>query len=70
MAKPIGRIMNLDDACKYWEQISKAEKVMGPLTEKERLLILDLFGKEITQEELTELIEQKRTIIIRKKEDK
>lgn len=65
----IGRIMNLEDACKFWTQIQKAEKVMGPLSEKERLLILNTFGSEMTEEELTDLLKEKRTLVIRKKEE-
>lgn len=64
----IGRIMTLDDAMEYYQRCMDAEKVIGKLTYDERLAILRTLGKNITVEELTDLIAGKRILHIKSKE--
>ena len=66
---PVGRIMTLDDAMVFWTRVRDAEAVMGPLSKDERLAILGTVGKEVTLEELTDLMQGKRTLIVKEKDN-
>lgn len=60
--------MTLGDAMAYWTKVAEAEKVMGPLTREEKLVILGTIGTEITAEELKDLVKGKKTLVIKQKE--
>ena len=62
---PVGRILSLDEASVFFERCMQAEKVMGPLSLEERRVILDNFGKELTLEDLTEMVKQKRALVLK-----
>lgn len=64
----VGRLMSLDDTIKYYERVIAAEKMMGPLTREEKMVILGAFGKDVTQEELVELLKEKRVLYIKPEE--
>ena len=66
----IGRAMNIDEAILFFERVAEAEKVMGPLSREERLVILSTLGKDITQEEFTEMIQGKKVLFFNPKEEK
>lgn len=62
----IGRIMTIGDAILFYERVLQAEKVMGKLTEAERLVILKDFGKEVSREEFEEMLKDKKILRIKK----
>ena len=62
---PVGRIMTLDEAIQFWERCIEAEKIMGKLGPDEKLAILKTIGKEVTLEELADLCNGKKTLVIK-----
>lgn len=66
----IGRIMTLDETIKYYEQVIEAEKKMGPLTHEEKAVILSNFGKNLTGEELADLLARKRVLVVKGNDEK
>lgn len=68
--RSIGRILTLADAEAFWTQIHEAEKVLGPLSREERMVILEKFGSNITTEELVDLMKGKRVLIVKDKNEK
>lgn len=64
----VGRIMTVDQAIIYYERVAKAEKVMGPLSREEKLVILRTVGKDITAEELQSLVQDKKVLKIEGKQ--
>jgi hypothetical protein len=65
-----GYMMTLDDAIKFWTRCQEAEKALGqPLNreEREHLLISMQLGKEMSVEDLRELMANKKTLIIKEK---
>lgn len=65
----IGRIMTLAEAEQYFTRVIEAEKALGPLTRDERLAILKTVGKDITAEELQELVKEKKILRVTDKGD-
>jgi len=61
----IGRILSIDEAIQFFERCIEAEKVMGELSREDKTVILSNFGKDLTMEELTELIQDKRVLRIK-----
>lgn len=67
-----GYILTLEEAIKFWQRRAEVEKAMGtPLTreESEHLLQAMQLGKELTVEELVELMKGKKTLIVKNKSD-
>jgi len=65
-----GYMLTLDDAIKFWTRCQEAEKALGEkLTreEREKLLQSMQIGKEMTVEDLRELMQNKKTLIIKDK---
>lgn len=62
--QPIGRLMTLSEATTYFERVAAAEKVMGPLSVEERIVILGTIGKEVTAEDVQEMIKDKKVLRI------
>jgi hypothetical protein len=65
-----GYIMTLDDAIKFWTHVKGAEEALGEkLTQEERhkLLMALQLGKEVTMEELLEMMKGKKTLIVKDK---
>lgn len=60
----VGRILNLDEAMQFFERCIAASKVMGELTKEDKMVILSNFGKDISMEDLTDLIKEKRVLRI------
>lgn len=60
--------MTAEDAMHYYEAVIEAEKKMGTLSKDERLVVLSQFGKNITHEELVEMLQTKRALIVKTKE--
>jgi len=48
----------------------EAEKVLGPLTREEKMVILSKFGSDLTQDGLIELLQGKRVLIVKDKDAK
>lgn len=65
---PVGQILTLDEAIEYYERVTEAEKEMGPLSKEEKMVILKSVGKEITAEDLLDLLAGKRALIVRGKD--
>lgn len=61
----VGFITNLETAQRFFERVGAAEKVMGPLTQDERLTILKTMAEPITLVELCDLMQGKRTLLIK-----
>lgn len=69
MSDVVGRIMTLGDAMEFWKRCAEAEKVMGPLSIEEKTVILNNFGKEISKDEMLEMLKTKRALKINIKKD-
>jgi Mg/Co/Ni transporter MgtE len=65
----VGRILSADEAYKFFEQVAEAEKIMGPLSREERLIILEKFGTDVTHYELSEMLKTKRALIVENKHE-
>lgn len=68
----VGYILTVDDALRVWTQCAEAEKAMGvALTrdEKEHLLSSMMLGKEVTLEELRELMAGKKVLVVKDKKN-
>ena len=68
--RSVGRVMTLDQTIAYYEAVAAAEKVMGPLTREEKMVVLAKFGTDLTQEGLVDLLQGKRVLIIKDKNEK
>ena len=62
--------MTLDQTIQYYEAVAAAEKVMGPLTREEKMVILAKFGSDLTHDGLIELLQGKRVLILKDKNEK
>ncbi len=66
-----GYMMTLEDAMKFWQRRSEAEKALGQkLTreESEKLLQAMHLGQELSLEELMEVMKGKKTLIVKDKD--
>lgn len=63
-----GRILTLDEAMEFYKRCMEAEKSMGALTYDDRLVILGTVGKNITIEELADVLAGKRVLVLKSKE--
>ncbi len=61
----VGRILTAAEACEFYTQVEAAEKAMGPLTREEKLIILSKFGANVTSDDLVELLQGKRALVIK-----
>lgn len=59
--------MTLDETIKFYEAVEAAEKVMGPLSREEKTVVLSNFGKDLTHEELNDILVHKRALIVKGK---
>lgn len=64
----IGRVWTLDEAMEYYQRCIDAEKIMGPLSVDEKLIIANSIGKSITEDDLADLLAGKRVLQIKQKE--
>jgi hypothetical protein len=64
----VGRIRSADEAIKFFKACIEAEKVMGPLSKEEKMVILKNFGKDVTQEDLMDMIKGKRVLRVKHEE--
>ena len=64
---PVGRILTVDEAIAYYERIIEAEKAMGPLSREEKIVVLSKFGTGISLEELVDMMQAKRVLIVQDK---
>lgn len=62
--------MTLDETIRYYEAVEEAEKVMGPLSREEKMVILANFGKDLTHEELADMLAHKRALFVKGKDEK
>lgn len=62
--------MTLDQTIQYYEAVMAAEKIMGPLSGEEKMVVLARFGANLTHEELAKLLQGKRVLIVRDKNEK
>lgn len=60
----VGRILTLDESIQFFERCIEASKVMGELTREDKAVILSNFGKDISLEDLTDLLQEKRVLRI------
>lgn len=65
----VGRVLTLDQAIKYYEAVAAAEKAMGKLTREEKMVVLTKFGIDLTQDGLVELLQGKRILIVKDKNE-
>jgi len=61
----VGQLCSVDDAIAYFTRVMEAEKIMGPLTREEKLVILSTLGTPLEAEELASLLEGKRVLHIK-----
>jgi len=61
----IGRILTIDEATMFFERCIAASKVMGELSKEEKMVILSHLGKDVTMEELTDMMQNKRILHIK-----
>jgi hypothetical protein len=64
----VGYMMTLEDAMKFWQRRSEAEKALGQkLTreESEKLLQAMKLGQELSLEEALEVMKDKKTLIVK-----
>ena len=60
--------MTVDEAMLYYERVMQAEKVMGPLTLDERIIILRDFGSDVTRDDFDEMLKNKHVLQIKLKD--
>ena len=63
----VGRILTPDEGIAFFERCIAAEKVMGELSLDERVAILNTLGSPITVEELADLVQGKRVLVVKEK---
>lgn len=61
----VGFVMTSETAEQYYLRVIEAEKKMGPLTREERITILKSIASPVTLEELCDMMQGKRTLIIK-----
>lgn len=61
----IGRILSVDEALKFFERCIAASKIMGELSREDKMVILSNFGNDLTLEELTDMMKEKRILRIK-----
>lgn len=65
--KTAGVMLTVSTAEEYFKRVIEAEKKMGPLSRDERLIILKSLGSEISIEDLLDMMEGKRILIVQDK---
>lgn len=58
---------NADEAMAYYERCIAAEKVMGPLSIKEKTVILKTLAQPVTVEDLADLVAEQRVLHVKGK---
>ena len=64
----VGFVGTPETFMKFFERVMEAEKKMGPLSEEERITILQSLASPITLEELCDMMQGKRTLIVKNDE--
>jgi hypothetical protein len=68
----IGYSMTLEEAMKFWTRCQEAEKALGEKLnreEREKLLIAMQLGKELSLEDLREMMAGKKVLIVKDKNE-
>lgn len=60
----VGRVLTVDEACQFYQRCADAEKIMGKLSTEERKVILSTVGKDITLEDLQDMLAGKKVLNI------
>ena len=64
-----GRLITPDEGLEFFKRVMKAEKVLGPLSTEERITILNTIGKEVTIEDLRDMLAGKRVLVVKEKQN-
>ena len=66
--KNVGFVLSAEEAEQFFIRVGEAEKILGPTTLEERIIIMKSMGKsEITLSELMDMIAGKRILIVENK---